>query len=76
MVADFDLGKLRVADFDFQWVGFVRAGSRDLQAGDGVRAANQPQHLFQIIQRFPSPVQADGPNRRCSMEFHFDAPVG
>ena len=60
MVTDIDLGKLMVADFDFQWVGFVRAGGRDLQAGDCARAANQPQHLLQTIQRFSSPVQTDG----------------
>jgi hypothetical protein len=60
MVADIQRGKVMVADFDFQWVGFVRTGGRDPQAGGGARAANQPQHLLQTIQRFSCPVQPDG----------------
>ena len=60
MVAYIQLGKVMVADFDFQWVGLVRTGGRDLQAGGRARAANQSQHPLQTIQRFSCPVQTDG----------------
>ena len=41
MVTDIELGKLMVADCDFQRVRLVRAGGRDFQAGDGARAADK-----------------------------------
>jgi hypothetical protein len=71
---DLELGKVVVADFDFQRVVFIGARVCDLQSGFGAGATNQAQHLVQTIQH-PDLLILIGPNKQCSTGFHFDAPV-